>query len=314
MNDSNLKSLDMSALLVFDALLEEGSVTGAAQRLGLTQSAVSHALKRLRDLWHDPLFVRRAGRMAPTQRALALAPGLTRALGELRAVVGEADRFDPARSRRRFVLGMSDYAASLFLPPLLARAAGDLDRLTFLARHTSHAIGLEMLDRGEVECVIGSFPPPPSRMREAVLLEEDFVCAARAGHPLFQDGAVFDLAAYAGARHVNVSLAGEPAGLPDRFLARRGLTRHIVLGIGHFLLLPQVLASSDLVATEPRTVLAPFLDGFGITTRPPPFATDRFTFSMIWQARSDRDAALHWLRDQIQAIAAAETARRRDRQ
>ena len=309
MNDPDLRSLDMSALLVFDALLEAGSVTGAARRLGMTQSAVSHALKRLRDLWRDPLFVRRAGRMVPTQRALALAPGLTGALRELRAVLGEAGRFDPAASRRRFVLGMSDYAASLFLPPLLARAAGDLDRLTFLVRHTSHAIGLEMLDRGEVECVIGNFPPAPARLREAFLLEEEFVCAARIGHPLFADD--FDLAAYAAARHVNVSLAGEPAGLPDRFLARRGLKRHVALGIGHFLLLPQVLAASDLVATEPRTVLTPFRDGFGIATRPPPFETDRFGFSMLWHARSDGDAALHWLRAQIQAIAAAETARRR---
>lgn len=308
MNEPRLRDLDMTALLVFDAMLEERSVTRAARRLGMTQSAVSHALNRLRDVWRDPLFMRRGTGMVPSQRALALMPGIGAALGELRLLIGEAERFDLAGSRRRFVLGMSDYAAALFLPRLLDRAGDSLGRVTFLVRHASHAIGMDMLDRGDVECLIGSFPAPPARMREETLLQERFVCAARTGHPLFESGLSLD--AYAAAHHIHVSLSGEPSGLPDQFLARAGRSRHVAMTIGHFLVLPQILASSDLIATEPQSVLAPFLTGFGVATRPTPFRSDPFAFSMIWHARSDRDPAHDWLRGAIKDVAAAERAGR----
>jgi len=306
MNDGNLKSLDTTALLVFNTLLDEASVVRTASRLGMTQSAVSHALARSRQLWNDPLFVRSGGAMRPTQKALALAPSVAAVLRELQNLMRHDAAFDPARDRRRFVIGMSDYAASVFLPALLARAAPFLDRVTFLVRHTSRVLGFEMLDRGEVECLVGNFAAAPKRLRQQALFEEGFVCAMRAGHPLA--AGALTLERYLSAQHVHVSLAGEPSGYPDQFLSRLGKKRHVAMTLGHFLVLPQVLAASSLIATEPRAVIEPFQGAYGLEIREPPFKTDDFAFSIVWHGRSDSDPGLVWLRQQLQAISGGELA------
>ena len=308
MNDAKLKSLDATALLAFSMLMEEASVSRTASRLGMTQSAVSHALARLRALWNDPLFVREGGVMRPTRKALALAPGVAAALQELRTLVSHTAAFDPSRDRRRFVLGLSDYAASVFLPRLAARDAAHLDKVTFLARHASRTVGFDMLDRGEVECVIGNFPAAPKRMRQSMLFQERFICAMRADHPLAEGP--FTLERYLGAQHVHVSLAGEPTGLPDQFLSRLGEKRHVAMTVGHFLAAPPILSASALIATEPRAVLEPYKDAFGLVLRAPPFETDPFWFSMVWHARSDADPGLAWLRETVREIAAETGAKK----
>lgn len=300
MNDANLKSLDMTALLVFNALMEEAGVSRTAERLGMTQSAVSHALARLRALWDDPLFIREGGAMKPTQKALALAPGVAAAMRELRALVHESAAFDPRKDRRRFVIGLSDYAASILLPDLAARCAPYLDTITFLVRHTNRTVGFDMLDRGEVECLIGNFPAPPKRLRQSLLFHHRFVCAMARDHPM-ADGP-FTLERYLEAQHIHVSLAGEMSGMVDAFLSRRGASRHVAMTVGHFLVLPPILAASSLIATEPRAVIEPYQDAFGLVLREPPFETDAFSFSMVWRARSDGDPGLTWLRNEIAAI------------
>ena len=301
MSQTDLRSLDTTALLVFDTLMEEGSVSRTALRLGMTQSAVSHALNRLRNVWHDPLFVRGSGRMEPTQRALALAPGIAAALSELRTLLRREQDFDPETNRRRFVIGMSDYAASVFLPALTARCAETMDRITFLVRHTSRAIGFDMLDRGEVECLVGNFPSAPKRMRQQVLFHDRFVCALAAENPLACS--TLTLEDYLSAQHLHVSLAGEPQGLPDRFLARLGHRRQVALTLGHFLVLPQVLAASSLIATEPRSVVEPFADSYNLKLSKPPFAVEDFAFSTVWLGRSDGDPGLAWLTSLFSSIA-----------
>ena len=241
MKESNLRALDTTALLVFHALADEGSVGRTAQRLGMTQSAVSHALNRLRGIWNDPLFVRSGGRMEPTQKALALAPGIAAALNELETLLRQEREFDPATDRRRFVIGMSDYAASVFLPALIDHCSDNMDRITFLVRHTSRATGFDMLDRGEVECLVGSFPAAPKRMHQRTLFHDRFVCAVGAVNPIASEA--LTLERYLSARHVHVSLAGEPTGYADRFLRRAGYSRKVALTVGHFLVLPHVLAN-----------------------------------------------------------------------
>jgi len=301
MNELKLRSLDISALLVFHTLADEGSVGRTAQRLGMTQSAVSHALNRLRGLWNDPLFVRSGGRMEPTQKALGLAPGISAALSELDILLRQERVFDPETDRRRFVIGMSDYAASVFLPGLVDRCADNLDRITFLVRHTSRATGFEMLDRGEVECLVGSFPAAPKRMRQLSLFRDRFVCAVGAGNPMASEA--LTLERYLSARHVHVSLAGEPTGYADRFLKRAGHSREVALTLGHFLVLPHVLATSSLVATEPLSVVDPFVDSYSLRLSDPPFETDDFAFSCVWRGRSDGDPGLAWLVSVLKTIA-----------
>ena len=300
MNENKLRSLDTTALLVFHTLLEQSSVSKTAWCLNLTQSAVSHALNRLRGIWDDALFVRMQGRMQPTRKALALAPGVATVIKELNALVHLEQSFDPEFDRRLFVIGMSDYAAAIYLPALSTACAKYMDRITFLVRPTSRASGFAMLERGDVECLVGNFPKAPKTMRQRFLFRDDFVCAMANTHPLAADE--WTLHRYLSAQHVHVSLSGEPLGWPDQGLKRIGRQRHVALTMGHFMVLPHVLERSLLLATEPRSLLEPLAEKFHLKIRPPPFEIDTFSFSSVCLGRSDDDPGMNWLISVLQSI------------
>lgn len=299
MQQINLAAVDLNLLVVLDALLAERSVTRAALRLRLTQPAVSHALGRLRSLLRDPLLVRGPAGMVPTPLALALAPRLVAVLRELGCLLAPARAFDPASSTRSFTLGMSDYAASVVLPALARRLADGAPNVTLVARDTNHGEGLALLDAGTAELVVGNFPEPPKRVASEALFQEGFACALRAGHPALAGS--FDLDAYLGCAHLNVSLRGEPTGYVDRVLARHRLRRRLTLVAGHFLMAPALVAATDLVATEPERVLLPAAARLGLELRPVPFAVPAFAVVQMWPHRLDADAGHAWLRDQVRA-------------
>lgn len=295
MNNAKIRALDMTALCVFAALMEEGSVVRAADRLGMTQSAVSHALRRLRTLWDDPLFVRSPSGMAPTAKARRLAPGVADAVRDLARLVEPGGVFDPSRAARQFTIGLSDYAAAAYLPRLLAREALSAEGVSLRVRHTSRALGFDMLRRGEVELVIGNYPEAPADLRQEPLADQDFVCAAAEGHPAFA-GSALEMDGYLDAEHLHVSLAGEPYGPVDAALTKIGRKRRVAVTVPHFLLAGTLLPGTRLISTEPRAVLTPMAEPFGLVLREPPFDAGTFGFSMLWHRRADSDPGLDWLR------------------
>ena len=295
MNNPMIRGLDVTALCVFAALMEEGGVVRAADRLHMTQSAVSHALRRLRALWNDPLFVRTPSGMAPSAKALRLAPHVANAVRALEQLLEPAGVFDPSEQRRQFTIGLSDYAAAVYLPTLLARDALSAEGVSVRVRHTSRSVGFDMLRRGEVELVIGHFPEAPADLRQDHLTSQDFVCAADAAHPAFAEDRL-SLDGYLDAQHLHVSLAGEARGLVDAALAKAGHERRVAITVPHFLLAAPLLQKTRLIATEPRAVLAPMAAAYGLCLREPPFVAGTFGFSIVWHRRADDDAALTWLR------------------
>ncbi|HYD32401.1 MAG TPA: LysR family transcriptional regulator [Azospirillaceae bacterium] len=302
MHPINLAAVDLNLLVVFDALMRERHATRAGIRLGLTQPAVSHALGRLRGLFGDELLVRAPGGMVPTPLALGLEPRVREALAQLESLLSRDVPFDPARSDAALTVGMSDYAAFVLLPDLARRLAAQAPRVTLRVRHTSHVLGHDMLDRGEAELIVGSFPAPPARLASEALFAEDFLCVARAGHPAFQ--APLTLEAYRALPHLNVSLHGEPTGYVDRMLERtHGTGRRIAVTIGHFLMAPFVVADTDLVATEPRRVVAPLAARLGLSVQEPPVAIRPFAVTMTWHRRLDTDPLHRWLRDLVASAA-----------
>lgn len=298
MNKTTIKALDTTALCVFATLIEEGSVVGVARRLHLTQSAVSHALRRLRVLWDDPLFVRTPSGMVPTAKALRLAPDVADAVRGLERLLEPADMFDPQTQTRQFAIGLSDYAAAVYLPGLLAEGPLSGDGVSLQVRHTSHALGFDMLRRGEVELIIGNFPEPSADLVQEDLAEQDFVCAADRTHPAFTEESL-GMDRYIGSEHLHVSLAGRPQGLVDAALAEAGHRRRVAITVPHFLLAAPLLRGTRLIATEPRAVLAPMADAYGLALREPPFRAGTFRFSVLWHRRSDKDPALIWLRSTL---------------
>ncbi|PDT47725.1 MULTISPECIES: LysR family transcriptional regulator [Sinorhizobium] len=301
MNRVNIASIDLNLLVVFDALVAEGHATRAAQRIGLTQPAVSHALNRLRALFGDPLFIRSPRGMVPTPAALDAAPAIRSILEQVEGVLRGGRIFEPEESGRQFVIGLSDYAAFVLLPQLTARMEREAPKISLVIRNTSHSVGLPMLEEGSVELIAGNFPEPPSHLRDELLYEEDFVCAGRGDHPALADP--LDLDRYLCLRHLQVSTRGNPHGYVDAVLAERGLKRKIAVTVGHFLMAPLLVESSNLVATEPRRLFGSLPSPLPLRFFPPPIDIRPFRVVQAWHARHDADLGHQWLRRVVREIA-----------
>lgn len=298
MNNIHISGMDLNLLLVFDAVMDERNVTRAAGQLGITQSAVSHALKRLRLLLGDPLFVRSPKGMVPTPSAVAVAVDVKPALRQIRAALGRRDIFDPATSTRRFEIGLSDYAAVVLLPGLMERMGREAPGTSLTVKNTGHANGLGLLESGDVELIAGNFPSPPPHMEETLLFEEDFVCAGRGGHAALRTA--LTMKRYLAQDHLQVSTRGEPHGYVDDVLDRLGVARKVKVTIGHFLVAPLLLRHSNLVATEPRRLFAPLAKLLSLTLKPPPFAIPTFRVVQMWHSRYNVDPGHVWLREMME--------------
>ncbi|MBL0214808.1 MAG: LysR family transcriptional regulator [Myxococcales bacterium] len=298
-----LQGVDLNLVVALDALLAERHVTRAAARLGITQSAASHALARLRDLLGDPILVRGPrGGMMPTPRAEELAPQIHRVLVDLAGVLRGAT-WDPATMRRTFRIGASDYVELVLLPRLIER----ISRLAPGVELWVHAFadhGDEELAAGTLDVVIG--PPRgsarPAASYEKVLFDESFTCILRAGHPLADSR--MTLARYCSVPHLLIAPRGTPGSFVDDALAELGKTRRVALAVPHFLVVPYIIAGSDLVATIATRVAARFSEALGLVTMPPPVQIPKFQIALAWHERNHRDAPQRWLREQLLAVAA----------
>ena len=300
----DLAGVDLNLVLALDALLAERHVTRAASRLGITQSAASHALARLRDLFDDPLLVRGPkGTMLPTPRASALAPAVHRVLVELSAVLRGDAAFDPATAQHMFRIGTSDYVALVLMPKLVERL-GRLAPGVNLRLHNLIDHGDEELAAGALDVVI-SLPRGSSRPAgsyEKVLFDESFTCIVRKDHPLAD--ARLTLPRYCAAAHLLVAPRGAPGGVVDDALAAIGRSRRIALAVPHFLVVPCLIAGSDLVATLASRVATAFADMLQLVQMPPPLALPKFQVALAWHERTHDDAPQRWLRHLILTVAA----------
>ncbi|KAA0114894.1 LysR family transcriptional regulator [Methylobacterium sp. P1-11] len=300
----DISSFDLNLLKVFDALYAERNVTRAGLRVGLSQSAVSGALSRLRELLADELFVRTPTGMQPTVRADDLAGPIADALGLVRGAL-RADPFDPSTADRTFTIAMSDYAAFVLLPPLLARLGEEAPGIDLRVRGIfGRDEAIDLLDGGEANLAVGVPPDVSARILTRPLLREGFACTARPGHPAFAPGA--DIAAFAAAPHLLVSPEGDRSGLVDHRLAALGLERRVVLSLPQFLVAPFVIAETDLIATIARRVARRFAHaGIGISIHEPPIVLPDWPLALMWHRRSDSHAATVWLRGIIAEVAAS---------
>lgn len=290
---------DPADLVALDVLLRRRSVSAAARELGVTQSAMSHTLARLRARFDDPLLVRAGRGLVPTVRAEGMAPRLREAIEALSAAVA-APRFEPAEARRSFRLAMPDYGELVLLPALLPRlaAAPGVDLVVVRAPDA-----FEALAGGAVDLVIQPRRPEDDRagLRTRVLFRDGFVCVVRPGHPLAE---VPDLDHFVAARHLLVAPRGSFGGIVDDALAARGLRRRTVVAAPSFVAAPYLVARSDLVLTLAERVARLVAPGLGLRVLPHPLELPLFSTSMIWHDRADGDPGHGWLREQLVAAAA----------
>jgi DNA-binding transcriptional LysR family regulator len=302
-SDDKIRRLDGSLLLVFVELVRHRRTTVVAERLGLTQSAVSHALARLRDLFSDPLFVRRATGLSPTQHALELAPKLEEILRLTRDSLGLAERFDPRTSERHFRLGAPDYLCSLISPALLGRFEQAAPRARFSFRLALGNEALAALERDDIDVALGRFREPLPQYRVQRLFEEQYCVVARKGHPRVRRA--LDLTTYAGLGHVLTSVAGDFTGFNDPALRRLRIDRRVVASVPRFLIALAVVAESDAIATVPRQLALRHARGMKLQVLPPPFELE--PFDVVAVSRQRTDPAVDWLTEQLRAVGGAES-------
>ena len=300
----DVAGFDLNLLKAFDALYAERHVTHAGLRIGLSQSAMSGALTRLRDVFGDELFVRTPAGMQPTPRAHDLAGPVADALRLVRGALGTG-RFDPRTADQAFTIAMSDYAAFVLLPPLLARLGAEAPRVDLRVRGMfGRDEAVALLDAGEADLAVGVPTEASPRILALPLFRESFACVARRGHPAFAAGV--GLEAFAAAPHLLVSPEGDRSGLVDRELAKLGLKRRVSLSLPQFLVAPFVIAETDLVATLSSRIARRFAEtGVGIAVHAPPIALPTWPLALMWHRRTDAHAATAWLRRLVAEVTAA---------
>ncbi|MFD0668889.1 LysR family transcriptional regulator [Ramlibacter sp. MAHUQ-53] len=287
----HIKDIDLNLLRLFDAVHRCGSVSRAAEQLDLTQPAASQGLTRLRGLLQDPLFTRAPGGVKPTPRAERLAEPVRQALATLQAALGEADGFDPLRSRRTFELHMSDIGESRFMPPLVAALREQAPGVRVEARPWPRQALAEALHTGRVDFAFG-FLPMVRDTRSQRLLEDRYILLLRRGHAFLRrrrTGAAL-LAALGELEFAAVRTHADTL----RILQLLKLEDRLRLVTEHFLALPSIVRQTDLAAIVPRNIARGFGEGFVLVE--PEFPLRDFTVSLHWSRRFEADPGHRWLR------------------
>lgn len=305
---TELDQLDLNLLVVFEALLEERSVTRAAAKVARSQPAVSSALQRLRATLGDPLFVRGRYGMTPTPRALQLEGPIRQAMTTLRGVLEPSVGFDPSTARKTFVVAASDHAQLLVMPGL-AREWSRWPGVRVQCVALPALFPSAALEHGELDLVLGAFDlargdEAPRGLKRQLLIEERWFVVGRAGHPALRRPTLERLARWP---QVNVSPRG---GTSNRFEARRTLAieRNIVLFVPHYLSVPWVLSSSDLLAVVPERIALAFEGRFGLEMLPVERAP-AMKVQQLWHPRSQGVEAHQWLRGEVFRAARGHVAR-----
>lgn len=297
----NIASVNLNLLVVFEAMLEERSVSRAARRAGLSQPAMSNALRRLRQLFNDRLFIRTAAGMTPTRKALALAGPVRSGLAQLRAVLSEPMSFDPKASSRTFYLGMTDYAEFLLLPVLLRRLQSVAPNVQIVVRRLRGVfIPPEAeLRSGSLDAAVGFFPETTSidpAIRSDEMFSESNVGIARRGNPHARP---MTLKRFAALEHAAVFYGSEGRGLIDDLLTEHGLRRRLRVASPHFLSVPFIVAAGDLVAVVPEGLAQYFRNSLRLDVFKVPLPLEPLHMRLLWHERAEGDSANRWFRGEV---------------
>jgi DNA-binding transcriptional LysR family regulator len=299
---TNIRNIDLNLLVVLDALLDERNVTRAARRLSYSQPAVSGMLRRLRDIFGDPLFVRTQRGLSPTPRALELAGPVKAALARIDDIFVPAG-FEPGAADLVFTIAATDYAQYTVLAPLVERLRRAAPGVRLAIRPADAAAMAGQLESQQIDLAvtIPAMAPPNARSRE--ILADRYVCAVRHDHPRVGDRLSLD--EFCGFDQVLVAPGDNPFESPaDAVLAGLGRRRRVVLSVPNFLILPRMLQAPDLLALIPERLA--HAHAGQLKTLALPFELPGFSMIAAWHERTHRDPAHIWLRDLMVASAGSD--------
>ena len=295
----NLGRIDLNLLVALDALLSEQSVTKAAARVGLGQSAMSHNLARLRDLFGDELLVRAPGGMRPTPRANALAERVRIALADIEALVSRDADFDPGKAERTFRIGLPNSVEMLLGPALLATICAEAPGLRLRFYSTDERQLLEEIDEDHIDIGIGigTFPGGGVHHKRRVLARDTYLCMFSSNQVGLQPP--ISLNDYVRLPHVLTSLRRGERGVVDDALEKIGLSRQIALTTPRFVGVPFLVAGAPVLTTMHARLARIFARELDLALSPVPVVLPEVTVSMLWHASYDSDPGHVWLREKI---------------
>lgn len=290
-----LTEIQLNQLRLVDALLANASISEAAEKIGMSQSAASHALARLRTELNDPIFIRTANGMQPTPYGARLAGSVKEALALLRGGLEQQPNFVPQSSTHTFTVIMSEVSQTLYLSKLVTRLAkeapGTSVRIAPVPQKAPH---LE-LESGEVDLAVGTFTQFIAGCRQKRVYREQYACIARAGHPIFAEGMTPN--AFSESSHVIVDPTGYVHEQLSPILKHQGLARSAKVHVPTFHSVPEVVANTDLIAVMPKTLADFYATLLPLLVMPLPIAIPSYGVTMFWHERFHRDPKNRWLRN-----------------
>jgi DNA-binding transcriptional LysR family regulator len=297
-------NFDLNLLTILHVLLEERNVTRTGERLGRTQSAISNALKRLRDHFDDPLLVRAPDGLSPTPRAAELAPIVARIVRDADAAIAPREGFDPATAEADFAIGAPDrFNLPIFLP-LLEHLGRVAPGIAMNLRTTDRDYAIRLIDEGQIDMAVGWFDATPPHLERRLAFEDRFVCLCRRDHPLADLGTRLSLDDILRYSHLVVSSTGDRRAAFDAVLERHGVRRTIAATLMSFTIVPEFLLGSDLIGVFTHRTAEYFVKHYPLATAPVPLEVTPIANHVIWHSRFNADEAHRWLRQRIELACA----------
>lgn len=298
---SKIKRLDGTLLLVFRELIRCRRTTCAAERLGLSQSAVSHILSRLRQLFGDPLFIRRPNGLEPSRKAIELAPLVDELILRAQEMMDLGQGFDPATTRRQFRLAGTDFECTNAATGILGAFAREAPHARISFRMLMGEEALTALTLDEIDLAIGRFDNTiPEALYADPLYEERYCVIARERHPLIHGS--LDLETYSSIGHVIVTAGGAMNEVGERSLQRLGITRRVLASVPRFMIAFTVVAQTDSVATVPMRLALRYADALKLQTLPLPFDYGSHSVIALRRAQTGVDPAVDWLVNKVRSV------------
>lgn len=299
----NNLAYDLKLLMCFDALMAERSVSRAAERLNLSQPAMSHALARLRRLFDDPLLLKGRGLMTPTSRALQLEGQVQELLSALRRLSEQPAAFEPATARLRFSVMAPEYAEYLLAAPVALQLQREAPSVALDFRPTDPDRALDWLARGDLDFRLGWWPEPPAALRYKLLFRDRLVCAVRKGHPRFRTS--LSTEDYLSAPHVRVQTprTSVSSGAVDHAATALRRTLNVALRVQNLSVMSEVVSTSNLVATVPERLALRLQEKYPLQVLPLPLAVPDIRMALYWHERTHKHAAHRWFRQTVSEAA-----------
>jgi len=307
-----LSNLNLNHLVVLLAVMREGSVTEAARILGRSQSAISHALSRLREDLDDPLLVRSGLQLVATPRAEEITEQLEQLFPPLSTALAPQDPFDPTRAENFFCIAGSDLIQHMFASTLfhqLEKRAPNI-HIGIVAQPAPEDLADAL--SSNLDFSLAAPVPESSNLHSALLFEEGYSCVVRKNHPLLTDRTRLDLDTYCEMRHLIVAMCCQSIGLIDAALAKHGRQRDVAVTIPSFLATGDLLLNSHLIATLPSTLANDLAGKYpSLQVFTPPIETPKFEIKLVWHDRHDSEPSHQWMRETLVELLSSQPHSRR---